>query len=52
MAQKVLKDYKMDVAPVDVKAIAKAEGFKLYNQKLPQDVSGMIEKQKQPKIFI
>ena len=49
MAQKVLKTYNVDAPPIDIKAIAKAEGFKLYNQKLPQDVSGMIEKTKSQK---
>ena len=29
-----LKNYNVDSPPIDIKAIAKAEGFKLYNQKL------------------
>ena len=49
MAQKVLKEYALVNPPIDIKQIVKLEGYKLFNQKLPQDVSGMIEKTKKEK---
>jgi Zn-dependent peptidase ImmA (M78 family) len=48
-AREVLKNYELSEPPIDVFKIAKKEGFKILRQKLPQDISGMLEKTKTEK---
>jgi Zn-dependent peptidase ImmA (M78 family) len=49
MAKKVLVRYEVVTPPINVTTIIKAEGFKILKQKLPSDISGMIEKTKTEK---
>jgi Zn-dependent peptidase ImmA (M78 family) len=52
-AKEIIKQFEITDPPVDLKAIAKHEGFKLFFNKLPSNISGIIESNKKEKnIFI
>ena len=50
-AKEIIKQFEITDPPVDLKAIAKHEGFKLFFNKLPSNISGIIESIKKKRIF-